>query len=125
MAKIWVKEKGREYKQLYIDEADFNPAKHIKPNDEEKKKETSKNKLYWEGFKSSKRNNKRVFSIGTSKRDNNDFGVTYKGKLDSGKAEELLDYGLENAKKRATERQNKYGSMFDKPKKKRSSRRLH
>lgn len=123
MAKIWVKEKGREYKQCYIDEADFNPAKHIKLNDEEKKKETTKNALYWEGFKSNKRS-KKMFSIGASKR-NNDFGVTYKGKVDAGKAEELLDYGLENAKTRATERQKKYGSMFDKPKKKSSRRRLH
>ena len=111
MGKIWVKEKGREYKQHYIDEADFDPSKYIKPTIEEKQKQAKKNTDYWEGFKSGK--NKSSFAIGSSKR-NQDFGVTYNGKVDSGKVEELLDYGLENAQTRAMQRQSKYGSMFDK-----------
>lgn len=46
----------------------------------------------------------------------NATGVTYNGKLDSGATENLLDMGLEKAKKRALERNKKYGSSFRKVK---------
>lgn len=46
----------------------------------------------------------------------NKTGTTYNGKLDTGATENLLDMGLENAKKRALERNKKYGSSFRKVK---------
>lgn len=45
---------------------------------------------------------------------NSDHGVMHNGKLDSGKVEDLLDYGLEGAKQRAMDRQSRKGNAFKK-----------
>lgn len=42
--------------------------------------------------------------------------TTYNGKLDAGATENLLDMGLEGAKKRALQRNKKFGSSFRKVK---------
>ena len=114
MSKIWVRLKDKPSKQIYIEESEYDESKHIKPTKEEAEKEKILKQISFKEILKSGKAPGMFMRV-----QNRSLSPTYKGKLDSGAAEELLDVGLEGAKTRAKERQNKYGSSFKKVKQKR------
>ena len=109
MAFIWVHVKDKPNQTLYIQESDFDPKKHIRPSEEEKKKKEEESNKFWKEVK----DGKRVLNLGViTSTKGRESDVMFKGKLDSGATEELLDVGLEAAKARALDRQKKRGAAY-------------
>lgn len=108
MSLIKIKYKvGHGGKEYYISEDRFNKDEMILiEEDNNKKKKYESNILDIINSKS---------APGISK-PSSGLSTTYNNKLDSGAVENLLDVGLDKAKKRADERNKKYGSSFHKVK---------
>jgi hypothetical protein len=100
-------------REFYISDKDFDETKMVKIEND---KGPNKYRDFWKSGQAP--------GIVTSYANKN-YGVTHNGKLDEGAVENLLDRGIDGAKTRAVERNNKIGSSFRKIKqyKKRKKRR--
>lgn len=99
-------------KDYFISDKEFDETKMIKQEDDGPNK-------YEDFWKSG-----QAPGIVTSYKNKN-YGVTHNHKLDEGAVENILDMGIDGAKKRAVERNTKIGSSFRKIKqyKKRKKRK--
>lgn len=99
---------GHGRKEYYISEERFDLSSMIRLEDDN---DLKKNKF--------KENMKEILSSKTAPglaNSNQTPSTTYNNKLDSGAVENLLDVGLEGAKKRALDRNKSRGSSFHKVK---------
>lgn len=117
---IWVVSIDNENRWTKIKESSMDSELYRRPTEEELEKRIAKNEYdkrlmkKIDQYLESKGYNTRALGTVHISSNNSDHGVTHNGKLDEGKVEDLLDYGLEGAKQRATERQHKHGSSFKK-----------
>jgi hypothetical protein len=108
---IWVRLRDHPNKQVFISESSFDPKKHIKPSKEEEENIKESHSLNIKMICKTKSAPGMHFKIDTSR-----GSLTYNGKLDPGATDELLERGLDGAKKRAKEREKKTGHAFRKMK---------
>lgn len=106
---IWVRLRDNPTKQVFINESAIDPSKHIVPSKEEEEQKKVISKLNIKTICESGNAPGMHFKIDTSR-----GSLTYKGKLDSGATDELIERGLEGAKARALERKKKTGHGFRK-----------
>lgn len=109
--RIWVTMKHSPNVQKNIDEKDFDEITMTKVPPETKESK-EKSIMVWNDIIKSKTAPGII-----SSRKNSTPSLTHKGKLDSGSVENLLDVGLEGAKKRALKRNKNYGKSFIKNRK--------
>lgn len=120
MGRIWVRLKDHPTKQVCINESDYDANKHILPTKEEKEADKVRASI----------NIKEICSSRTApgmhmKLDDSRGSVTHNHKLDSGAAGDLLDKGLDGAKKRVKERTKKQGTGYRKIKNLKAVPRKH
>lgn len=108
---MWVRLRDHPNKQVFISESTFDPNKHIKPTKEEEDNIKETHSLNIKTICETKSAPGMHFKI-----DNSRGSLTYKGKLDPGATDELIERGLVGAKKRAKEREKKTGHAFRKMK---------
>lgn len=111
MARIWVRLRDHPTKQILIEESEFNADKHMKQTEREKEIEKIRASI----------NIKEICMSGRApgmfmKSDDSRGSVIHNHKLDAGAAGDLLDKGLDGARKRASTRSKKYGNSFRKMK---------
>jgi len=108
VAWIEVKKIDDDNKTYMFNENDIDFTKYRRLTEEEIAASKKKSKEFDELLKSGAK-----FSLGISMgKSGTSHSPYYKGKLDSGAAEELIDRGLEQAKDRGTERKEKTGNSF-------------
>ena len=110
MSYIWVKVKDKPGTQKCIDERDFDPDKYEHLTQEEEKNEKIRCEINLKDIIESK----RAPGLTLEKTDRDMGKLTHNGKLDSGAVGDLLDKGLEGAKKRSSERNKQVGSSYHK-----------
>jgi hypothetical protein len=108
---IWVRLRDHPTTTKYINEDTFDKESMEKLTSEEMNDITAQGALNIKDILSS-RSAPGMFLKDKSSR----ASTNYKGKLDSGATEDLIDRGLEGAKKRALERNKNKGSAFRKVK---------
>ena len=96
-------------KQVMIEESEYKEEKHIKPTEEEKEIEKIRAQINIKDICKS-RHAPGMFL----KTDDSRGSVMHNNKLDAGAAADLIDKGLDGAKKRVLKRKKKYGSGYRK-----------
>lgn len=108
---IWVRLRDHPSKQVFIKESDYDPDKHIKPS----KEEEEQSKII--GSMNINQICKERSAPGMHmKIDSSRGSVMHNNKLDYGAADNLIEMGLDSAKKRIKEREKKTGYGFRKMK---------
>lgn len=116
--RIWVRMKDHPTVQKLINEETFDEESMIKVSDDE----LAKNKVIAEVNMKNILTSRRAPGM-FMKTDSSKSSTMHHGKLDEGATEELLDRGLEGAKKRALSRNASKGSSFHKVKRANKLRR--
>lgn len=106
MGKIWVKHIDKYWEQEYIDEDKFDPNIHEYLNENDKKRSEEKAAKFKEGILEGKCPGLMMDTR------NRESGITYKGKIDEGAIGDLIDEGLEGAKKRVAENKKQGRKTF-------------
>lgn len=111
MSRIWVRLRDHPTKQVLIEESDYNADKYIMQTEREKEIDKIRASI----------NIQAICKSGQApgmfmKGDDSRGSVMHNHKLDAGAAGDLLDKGLDGAKKRASTRSKKYGNSFRKMK---------
>ena len=106
---IWVRLRDHPNQKVFISESAYDSKKHIKPSKEEEDNIKKSHSFNIQMICKTKSAPGMHFKIDNSRGD-----VMYKGKLDPGAADALLEKGLDGAKSRAMKRQKKTGHAFRK-----------
>ena len=98
---IWVKDKNRSTRQIRIKRSEFNEEKHEMLTEEESKPKRPIDYSDPTSFPG--------IVVNITKFSTPSKSATYKGKLDSGAAKEMMDVGIEKAKPRLLQTKKETG----------------